>query len=202
MKGLFYFTSLLILFLSACTVRNIPNSHRDFYFHQLSAEVEHSSNVNKNNILAGKQTIPAFNTINNTSSEKISIPVRNIEVLKKESVKISISDYQEGNTYSLKRKNSFIQEEKKIYQQKSLRVDKNNIFWKIGKVLITAGLVFLSVFGGIFVSVNNGGAGAFFSSGLFIGLAILALSVPFFLLALITSYMKEKSKPIENPNEI
>lgn len=203
MKGLFCFFSLFLLVLPSCTQRNISSRHTKENLHQLSAEIEHSSDFATFISPYSKQISSYSNPLNITSTEAFSYSTKRKKVEKIKGRKILMGDNgSQKNNRSFIKKNYFDQEMHELNAQKYIHVDKNSIFWKIGKVLVTAGLVVLSIFGGVFISVNNGGAGAFFSSGLFIGLAILALSIPFFLLAIITTYMKERSTPIENPNEI
>lgn len=80
-------------------------------------------------------------------------------------------------------------------------IKKDNVFFKIGSAVLAVGLVVLGLFGSVFISISSSG-GVFFLGGLLIGLAVCLLSLPFFLLGIITEFMKRNSQPVENPNEI
>lgn len=101
----------------------------------------------------------------------------------------------ETNTYS---------HPEEIKMQKRIgpfNIKKDNVFFKIGSAVLAVGLVVLGLFGSVFISISSSG-GVFFLGGLLIGLAVCLLSLPFFLLGIITEFMKRNSQPVENPNEI
>jgi hypothetical protein len=106
---------------------------------------------------------------------------------------------EETSGVKMKAQNQNVKDKKLYDIQKNLspvssKVDKENIFYKIGLVLIKVGVIILSVGGGVIIS-SGGGFGGIQIYGLLLGLAVIILALPFFLLAVITTQMKKNSSP-------
>lgn len=190
MNILFYLLMLVVLFNTACSSSKIQGDNTAHY-QKLSYELECSQ---KPSIVIPSNNGTSFNV------DQIDKPieVKNIHPTKKNSSFFKIESSKKDPT------------EKKIHptklqspkKQHLFRVDKESIFWKIAVILTKAGLIALSIFGGVVISVNNYGGTNVFLGGFIIGLSVLALSIPFYLLAIITTYMRDRAKPMKDANEI
>jgi hypothetical protein len=189
---------VVLFFLSistGCKQRNISESCLDMK--QLSKELERrpeivSTPINSEN--KSRNTLSSFSKKEETN------------IVFKEAKQEKIL-YLKGKSIPLKVRQNPKTKFQKTAQHKDLKLndfDKNNKFWRIGKIIFKVGLTVMGLLGAISIGVSSN-SGFLFSlfGGLLIGLFIVALSIPFFILGFISEIMKNKrSRTLENTNEI
>jgi hypothetical protein len=170
-------------------VKHVEQSN-NIYTQQLSREIERT---NRQFNIPGKQEVYSFlyskmPTGKVVHSKFPKAIINNFPV----KIKVFAEKHQVKDKYSCIVKN---------LSTSSVKVDKDNIFWKIGEVIFKVGVIILGIGGGVFVSSGGGGIQLF---GL-LGLGVILLSLPFFLLAIIITSMKKRSsfdKERSNDEEI
>jgi hypothetical protein len=173
---------LFAVVLTACKVKHVAQSDKEFLIcQQLSGEIENTK-------IIAQHSGPVEQNIYSYSDKTIYTDIIKIS----ESPKAIINNSSNKGEVLAGKKNTVRDGHSGIvknFSSSSSNVDKDNIFWKIGMGFVKVGIAILGIGGGVMVSSNGNGI---IFVGL-IGVAVLLLPLPFFLLAVITDYMKKRS---------
>jgi hypothetical protein len=196
MKAFFLIPGLIIciIFFTGCKQGTISVASSRFdeiskQLEELPSEINTSSNPT---IKSNYQVLPNESAL---IASKILVKERNFE-----KPKIYTSSKLKNNANY----NEILFDKKqkqKILSPKEF--DKDNVYWRIGKIIFKVGLTVMGLLGAVSfgVSSNNGFIFSLFG-GLVIGLIIMALSIPFFVIGLISELMKNRKSNLEDTNEI